>query len=93
MSITESAAMPRRGGRPRSMRPERITLGDIEYIRNDVLAKELGCCERTLNRGDREGAPYRYFAGCKYRPTERYAAFVAHGIRARKPPSSQRKTA
>jgi hypothetical protein len=77
MSITESAAMPRRGGRPRSMRPERITLGDIEYIRNDVLAKQLGCCERTLNRGDRE----------------RYAAFIASGIRARKPPSSQRKTA
>jgi hypothetical protein len=77
MSITESAAMPRRGGRHRSTRPERITVGGTEYVRNDVLARELDVCERTINRDDIEGAPYRYFGGCKYRPAEQYAAFIA----------------
>jgi hypothetical protein len=94
MSISiESSAMPRRGGRPRSTRPERITLGSTEYVRNDVIARELAVCERTINRGDIEGAPYRYFGGCKYRPAEQYAAFIASGIQSRKPlPPKRRRT-
>jgi hypothetical protein len=94
MTITESAAMRRgRGGRHRSTRPERITLGDIEYVRNDVIARELDVSERTVNRDDKKGAPYRFFAGCKYRPIEQYAAFIASGIQTRKPTSSRRKSA
>ena len=91
MSITESTAMPRRGGRHRSTRPERITLGGIEYVRNDVLARELDVCERTINRDDIVGAPFRYFGGCKYRPAEQYADFIERGIQTRKPPSSKRR--
>jgi hypothetical protein len=93
MSVTESADIPRRGGRHRSTRPERIILGSTEYVRNDVLARELAVCERTINRGDIEGAPYRYFGNCKYRPTELYAAFIASGIQSRKPrPPKRRRT-
>jgi hypothetical protein len=91
MSITESAAMPRRRCPPRSTRPERIALGDTEYVRNDVLARELNVCERTINRDDIKGAPYRYFGGCKYRPVEQYAAFIASGIKTRKPTAPRRR--
>jgi hypothetical protein len=89
--LIESSAMPRRGGRPRSARPERITLGGTEYVRNDILARALAVCERTINRGDIEGAPFRYFGGCKYRPSEQYAQFIERGIQTRKPPSSKRR--
>jgi hypothetical protein len=71
-------------------RPERITIGGIEYVRNDVQARELGVCERTINRDDSKGAPFRYFGGCKYRPAQQFAAFIASGIQTHKPPSSRR---
>ena len=54
--------------RRREARPERISLGDQDAVRNDIVAKEEGSSERTLNRKDKDGAPFMYFGGCKYRP-------------------------
>jgi len=71
--------------RDRRAHPERIVIGDEELIRNDVQAKELGCSERSVDRGDRLGAPYLFIAGIKYRPAKRYAAFILSRIQVRKP--------
>jgi hypothetical protein len=70
----------------RASKPERITVGDETFVRNDVLAKEQGASERTINRLDAEGAPYTYLAGVKFRPLERFHAFLLSRIRVRKPP-------
>jgi hypothetical protein len=83
---TEQRLDPRR----REVHPERIIVGDEVFIRNDIQAKQLGESERSLNRGDKDGAPYRFFGGVKYRPEKRYAAFVLNGIQERKP-QPQRK--
>jgi hypothetical protein len=92
MTVTESPARPRRGPGQllRSERPERIRLGHIEYVRNDVVARELCICERTLHRGDARGAPYRKFGGIKYRPFPEFADWIASGIQRGKPPSRRR---
>jgi len=65
---------------PRKMRPERIVVGDEVFERNDLTAARYGGSERTLNRGDRHGAPYRFFNGVKYRPVKRYEEYVLRGI-------------
>jgi hypothetical protein len=64
----------------RTERPERLTIGGVEMVRNDVIAREQGGHERTINRLDRLGAPYIMIAGCKYRPIERYHAFLLEQI-------------
>jgi hypothetical protein len=71
--------------RHRDARPERIIVGDEVFIRNDVLAREHAISERTLNRSDKDGAPYRFFAGVKYRPERRYSEFVLRGIVEKRP--------
>ena len=70
--------------RRREEHPERIVVGDETFIRNDVLAREQGESERTLNRDDRRGAPFRFFGGVKYRPQRLYAEFVMSTVRVRK---------
>jgi len=68
----------------RSKRPERILLADgEEAVRNDLVAKEQGTSERTVNRDDAKGAPYLYFGGVKYRPIKEYRAFLAGRIQRR----------
>ncbi len=67
----------------RASRPERINLGDDEGVRNDIVAAEQGCSERTLNRGDAEGAPYLYVGGVKYRPIKAYRAYLAGTVQVR----------
>jgi len=76
--------------RCREAHPERITVGGEVFIRNDVLAREQGESERSLNRGDARGAPYRFFGGIKYRPLRLHAEFIMRTIQMRKPPSSKR---
>ena len=66
--------------RRRELHPERITIGGETFIRNDVLAKQLGESERSLNRNDQHGAPYRFFGGCKYRPEALFTKFVMNSI-------------
>jgi hypothetical protein len=78
--------------RRREAHPERITIGAENFERNDIRAKKLCMSERSLNRGDRLGAPYIFFAGVKYRPVERHDAFILSSIQSRKPPSPKRKT-
>ena len=77
--------------RCREAHPERITIGGEVFVRNDILAREQGESERSLNRGDKRGAPYRFFGGVKYRPERLYAEFVMRTIEMRKP-QSQKKT-
>jgi len=60
------------GIRRKKSRPERIVVGDETFERNDITAKRYGGSERTINRGDRDGAPFRFFNGIKYRPMKRY---------------------
>src|SRR5262249_2263859 len=60
------------GIRRKKSRPERIVVGDETFERNDITAKRYGGSERTINRGDRDGEPFRFFNGIKYRPMKRY---------------------
>jgi hypothetical protein len=84
---TERPLDPRR----REAHPERITVGGETFIRNDVLAREQGESERSLNRGDARGAPYRFFGGVKYRPERLHAEFVLKSIQSHKPQPQRRK--
>jgi hypothetical protein len=76
--------------RCREAHPERITIGGEVFVRNDILAREQGESERSLNRGDARGAPYRFFGGIKYRPLRLHAEFVMRTVQMRNPPSSKR---
>jgi hypothetical protein len=89
MDITEQRLDPRR----REAHPEQIVVGDETFIRNDKMAEKHGVSERTVNRGDRHGAPYRFFGGVKYRPKGRYDQFILNSIQAGKPQASKRKRA
>jgi len=84
---TEQRLDPRR----REAHPEQITVGGEVFVRNDIQAKQLGCSERSINRGDRDGAPYLFIGGCKYRPQQRYAAFLLNSIQTRQPRTGKRK--
>jgi hypothetical protein len=79
--------------RRREAHPERITIANETFERNDIRAKKLCMSERSLNRGDAQGAPYVFLGGVKYRPVERHDAFILASIKQRKPPSPKRKTA
>jgi hypothetical protein len=85
MDTNEQPLDPRR----REAHPERISVGGETFIRNDVLARELGESERSLNRGDKRGSPYRFFGGIKYRPERLHAEFIMRTIQVRQPPSKQ----
>jgi hypothetical protein len=78
--------------RRREAHPERIAIGDENFERNDVRARNLHMSERSLNRGDRLGAPFIFLGGVKYRPVERHDAFILASIQVRRP-SSRRKPA
>jgi len=84
------AARPARDRR-RSARPERMTIGGVEMVRNDVCAREQGTTERTINRGDARGAPYIYIAGVKYRPIEQYHQFLLGQMQVRNRPPTKRR--
>jgi len=86
MDTSEQPLDPRR----REAHRERIVVGDEVFIRNDIKAKELGESERSLNRGDKRGAPYRFFGGIKYRPERLYAEFVMRTVQVRKPQSKKK---
>jgi hypothetical protein len=85
---TEQQLDPRR----REMHPERITVGGEVFIRNDILAREQGESERSLNRGDKDGAPYRFFGGVKYRPQRLHAKFIMKTIQVRKSQSRNKRS-
>jgi hypothetical protein len=81
--------LPKR--RFRTERPERMMIGDVLMIRNDIVAGDEGNCERTLNRRDKDGAPYIYIGGVKYRPIERYHQFMLGRIEVRNQPPAKRR--
>lgn len=83
LNTSESGTRPTKDRR-RSARPERIMIGGVEFARNDVLAAEQGgVTERTINRGDKDGAPFIYIGGVKYRPVERYHQYMLGRIQVR----------
>jgi hypothetical protein len=71
-------------------RPERIAIGDDTMVRNDILAAELGCNVRTLNRGDKDGAPFILIGGVKYRPLRAYHKFLSGRIKRLNQPPQRR---
>src|SRR5262249_54453778 len=71
--------------RRKKSRPEQIVVGDETFERNDITAKRYGGSERTINRGDKGGAPFRFFNGVKYKTVQRYAAFFLRTIQELKP--------
>jgi hypothetical protein len=71
--------------RCREAHPERITIANETFERNDIRAQKLCMSERSLNRGDAQGAPYVFLGGVKYRPVERHDAFILGSIQQRKP--------
>jgi hypothetical protein len=73
---------------PRSLEahPERIVVADETFLRDDKMAEKHGVSKRTQQRGDRDGAPYRFFGGVKYRPERRYDQYILNSIQVRKPP-------
>jgi hypothetical protein len=71
--------------------PDRIVIGGKTLERNDVVAKRFGESERTVNRRDREGAPYLFIGNIKYRPQPDYDDFVLSGIVRRRPGLNRRK--
>ena len=75
----------------REDRPETINIGIDELIRNDVLAKRHGTTERTVNRGDAEGAPFTYIGNVKYRPQREYNEFLVGRIRRRNTATPRRR--
>jgi hypothetical protein len=83
---TEQQLDPRR----REAHPERIVIGGEVFIRNDIQAEQLGCSERSVNRGDKDGAPFLFIGGVKYRPERRYANFLLNSIQVGKPPPPKR---
>jgi hypothetical protein len=84
----DTTTEPRLDPRRREAHPERIRIGGESgeiFVRNDVLARELGESERSLNRRDKFGAPHVFLGGIKYRPEKRYAEFILASIRVRRP--------
>jgi len=86
MDIDEQPLDPR----CREAHPERITIGGETFVRNDILAREQGESERSLNRGDKRGAPFRFFGGVKYRPQRLHAEFIMNTVQVRKPQPPKR---
>jgi hypothetical protein len=90
--LTSEVSTTRKSKRAfRTERPERLTIGGVEMVRNDVVAREEGACERTINRLDRLGAPYLMIAGVKYRPIERYHEFLLGQIKVRNQSQKKRR--
>jgi len=85
----DTPAKQRLDPRSREAHPERIVVADETFVRNDKMAEKHGVSERTLQRGDRDGAPYRFFGGVKYRPERRYDQFVLDSIQVRRQPQPQ----
>lgn len=75
----------------RAQRPERLTLAGQELVRNDVIAREHGTTERTLNRHDAQGAPFTYIGGVKYRPIQRYHEFLLSKVKVKGTPPRRKR--
>lgn len=87
--LQEQALDPRR----REAHPEQIIIGDETFDRNDISAKRYAESVRSHNRRDKEGAPYLFLGGVKYRPRERLAAHILRGIQPIEPTKRRRGAA
>jgi hypothetical protein len=82
LNKTNKTTVNKLNPRRREARPERIDIGSDILVRNDVIAAQYGMVPRTINKGDRQGAPYTMIAHCKYRPERAYGEFQASQIQA-----------
>jgi len=87
MNIAERQLDPRH----RERHPERIEIGGVVLVRNDVQARQLGVSERSIDRGDKDGAPFVFIGRIKYRPQQRYADFILSKIQEGRPRRRRRK--
>jgi hypothetical protein len=87
---TESSTKTSAGRRTRSAHPARIELNDDELVRNDLIAAEVGTSERSVNRGDANGAPFVLVGGIKYRPIKAYRTYLAEQIKRKNQPQRRR---
>jgi hypothetical protein len=80
--------------RCREAHPEVLVISGKTLERNDFVAKKYTESERTVNRRDREGAPYIYISNIKYRPQPDYDDFLlANYIKVDKPEPAKRRRA
>ena len=79
--------------RLRQSKPERIHLNDDELVRQDLIAVETGLSERSINRGDKDGAPFTYVGNVKYRPDKAYKQFLASRIQTKNQSPVRRRRA
>jgi hypothetical protein len=79
--MTDSTTLldPRR----REAHPERIDVGSDVLVRNDICAKIYGVTMKTLDQGDRKGAPFIIVGAVKYRPEKLYREYVLSTIKVR----------
>jgi len=84
--MSEQVERTRKPRPKREDHPECIKIGDSEWKRNDLIAKDEGRSERDLNRGDKDGDPYTYVGGVKYRPVKEHHEFMATKVRRLNPP-------
>ena len=90
MSVLDNNTISRRS---RTSHPEYIEVSDEKFERNDKTAERYGESERTINRKDKLGAPFIYFAGVKYRPVRRYDTFILSQIKSARPEPADRRRA
>jgi hypothetical protein len=83
-------ARPPMDKRRRAARPEQITIAGEVYLRNDVFAAKLHCCEATLNGWDKEGMPFLRALGTKYRPETEAEDFLSGLVQRHKPKRARR---
>jgi hypothetical protein len=68
-----------------------MMIGGVEMVRNDVVAREQGgVTVRCVNRGDKDGAPFIYNGGVKYRPIEQYHRFLLGRMQVHNRPTKRR---
>jgi hypothetical protein len=89
--MTDIHAISNTNSPRRAQRPERIDIGADTLVRNDLLAREQGVSERTLNRSDAKGAPFVLVGGVKYRPIGAYRKWLATRIQVRGQSSGLRR--
>jgi hypothetical protein len=88
MTQTDNKPLDRRS---RETKPEQIEIGGRTFLRNDAIARKYGLSERTLNRGDRKGAPFLFVGHVKYRPLAEYDHYLLRSVQQHNPEPPRRR--
>jgi hypothetical protein len=91
MTDDVAAEQQRLNPKRRDSRPERIEIEGDTLVRQDILVREQGGTERTINGADARGAPFCYVAGIKYRPIGAYRRYLAEQVQRKNQPPPRRR--